>query len=90
MIDYYCTCPYWEDTENPCKHIAAVLFAVEELLDKQEEDSSGEVHRLIGDYRSQAKLSAREQPAQVLIVPELETDKFLRVSLKIGDKKSTR
>lgn len=88
IIEYYCDCPYSRDYDDPCKHVAAVLYMIEESYTaKIENKTSGEIRSLIKSYQALADISdniSAQDKEKIKIIPELHTGSSLLLSLKIG------
>lgn len=90
ITDYYCDCPYYCDNDDPCKHIAAVLFSLENSYTaKSKIKSSEDVRFLIQSYKNLADISESDDISKekIKIVPELSLSSGLYLSLKIGREK---
>lgn len=88
IIEYCCDCPYGCEHDDPCKHVAAVLYMIEESYTaKSENRISGEIRSLIKTYQRLSDISdnsGASETEKIKIIPELHTGSSLLLSLKIG------
>lgn len=74
VIDMYCSCPYAADGRN-CKHMAAVLFKFEEMLDGkdaeiEDNDTEEEVSLLKEDFFQRHQREKEEVTELISKIPE--------------------